>query len=91
MHVSIIAKILGSLLMVFSLLSNLPPLFVSLIFDDGMAFAFIYSLLIIFVVGLLLYLPAARTHTELSTKDGFLVVTLFWVVLGTAGSLPFVV
>lgn len=75
--------------MVFSLLGNIPPLIVSLIYDDGMAGAFIYSSLIIFFTGLLMFLPTARTHKELSTRDGFLVVTLFWAVLGTAGSFPF--
>ena len=50
--------------------------------------AFVYSLLIIGGSGLVLLLFTARTREELGTKDGFLVVTLFWAVLGTAGCLP---
>ena len=50
--------------------------------------AFVYSLLIIGSSGLVLLLFTARTRKELGTKDGFLVVTLFWAVLGTAGCLP---
>lgn len=89
MHASIIVKILGILLMLFSALGNLPPIIVSLIYRDGMASEFFFSFSIIFFIGLLLYLPTVRTRKELSTKDGFLVVTLFWAVLGIAGCLPF--
>ena len=89
MHAPIIFKILGILLMLFSLLGNLPPIFVSMLYDDGMAMAFFYSLMIIGSTGLLLLMFTARTRAELGTKDGFLVVTLFWAVLGTAGCLPF--
>ena len=62
---------------------------VSFIYDDGMATVFLYSLMIIGSTGLVLLLLTARTHEELGTRDGFLVVTLFWAVLGTAGCLPF--
>jgi trk system potassium uptake protein TrkH len=89
-HAPIIIKILGILLMLFSGLGNLPPLLVSLLYQDGMADAFIRAFLILFTVGALLWLVSVRSQTELGTKDGFLVVTLFWAVLGTAGSLPFV-
>ena len=89
MHAPIIFKILGVLLMLFSLLGNLPPIFVSLLYGDGMAMAFFYSLMIIGSTGLLLLIFTARTRKELGTKDGFIVVTLFWAVLGTAGCLPF--
>jgi trk system potassium uptake protein TrkH len=89
MHASIIAKILGVLLMLFSVLSNLPPIVVSYIYGDGSASAFITSLLATFVVGLVLWITTAQSKKELRTRDGFLVVTLFWAVLGTAGCLPF--
>ena len=90
MHASIIVKILGILLMLFSALANLPPLLVSYIYEDGMASVFTDSLLIIFSIGFLMWLATVRSRAELGTRDGFLVVTLFWVVLGTAGSLPFI-
>ena len=88
MHPPIIFKILGILLILFSILGNIPPILVSIQYDDGMMMAFVYSLLIIGSSGLVLLLFTARTREELGTKDGFLVVTLFWAVLGTAGCLP---
>ena len=76
--------------MLFSALSNLPPLIVSYIYADGMASVFTDSLLIVFSIGFLMWLATVRSQAELSTRDGFLVVTLFWAVLGVAGSLPFI-
>lgn len=90
MHAAIIVKILGILLMIFSLLGNAPPLLVSVLYDDGASGAFLKATLVLFVTGLLLWLPTAGRQKELSNRDGFLVVTLFWAVLGTAGCLPFI-
>ena len=90
MHASIIVKILGLLLMLFSALGNLPPLLVSFIYADGMASVFTDSLFFIFSIGFLMWISTIRSKAELGTRDGFLVVTLFWAVLGTAGSLPFI-
>lgn len=89
MHIAIVIKIIGILLMIFSLLGNLPPLLVSLLYSDGVAAAFFGSFLIIFFVGFLLWAATARQKKELSNRDGFLVVTLFWAVLGSAGCMPF--
>jgi len=89
MHASIIIKILGSLLMLFSLLANIPPMLVSMFYEDGMFSSFLNSMLIFFGIGFLLFISTARTKKDLGTRDGFLVVTLFWAVLGTAGCLPF--
>jgi trk system potassium uptake protein TrkH len=88
MHPVTIVKILGLLLMLFSLLGNLPPLLVSFIYSDGSAAAFLYSIGILFSTGLILWLITSSQSKELSNRDGFMVVTLFWAVLGTAGCLP---
>ena len=89
MHASIILKVLGSLLMLFSLLANLPPIIVSLIYDDGMYQDFLSAMLIIFSLGSVLFFSATNNRKELGTRDGFLIVTLFWSALGIAGCLPF--
>lgn len=71
-------------------LSFLPSMGVSIWFDDHELDEFLLSFGITAVGGLLLWLPARRRRTELSVRDGFLVVTLFWLILSMAGSLPFV-
>lgn len=89
MHFSIIIKILGILLMLFSFVSNVPPMVVALIYRENAYFEFGVPLLITFSVGFLLFLLTFRSKQDLHTRDGFLVVTLFWVVLGIFGCLPF--
>jgi trk system potassium uptake protein TrkH len=37
-----------------------------------------------------MWLPAHRFRQELRVRDGFLIVTMFWVVLGLAGAVPLV-
>ena len=90
MHASIILKILGTLLMLFSVLANFLPLLVSLTYQDGMHFSFLSSTIIIFSIGGLLFIiTRSKGGRDLGTRDGFLIVTLFWTVLGIAGCLPF--
>ena len=89
MHFSIIVKILGILLMLFSFLSNLLPMLVALYYQEDTVSAFGLSLVLTFTMGLALWLLTARSKQELRTRDGFLVVTFFWTVLGTFGCLPF--
>lgn len=90
MHFATIVKILGILLMLFSGLSNLPPMLISVIYQDGAISAFVIALVTTFSLGLLLFLLTVRSVNELRTRDGFLVVTLFWSVLGVIGCLPFI-
>lgn len=75
--------------MLFSALGNFPAIVVSYIYQDGAAPTFFESFLIIFAIGFVLWLFTARVQKELGNKDGFLIVTMFWSVLGTAGCLPF--
>ena len=89
MHLSVIAKILGLLLMLFSA-TMLPPVLVAWIYQDGGQVPFLTSFVTIFVTGLLVWLPFMRANAELQTRDGFLVVTLFWTVLGAMGSIPLI-
>lgn len=88
MHIGLILRILGMLLMLFSL-TMLTPILVSLWFEDGSYLIFIISFLFSFLSGLLLWLPFSKRMGDLSTRDGFLITSLFWTVLGLFGSLPF--
>lgn len=89
MHFSIVCRILGVLLMLFSILANLPSIIISMIYKDGEIGSFTTALLITFLTGFVLWFSTLGSKKELRTRDGFLVVTLFWTVLGLFGSLPF--
>ncbi len=89
MHFAVVARILGVLLMLFSMLANLPSILVSFLYGDGEVSSFWTSAMITFATGFTLWLVTLRSKKELRTRDGFLVVTLFRTVLSTFGALPF--
>lgn len=87
MQIAAIQKILGMLLMIFSL-AMIPPIFVSLLYDDGASYAFVSACSLILITGLVLWYPVRNYRKEMRTRDGFIVVAMFWLVLGSSGSLP---
>jgi trk system potassium uptake protein TrkH len=89
MHFFSIQRLLGLMLMVFSVLL-LPPVIVSWIYHDGEMHVFLLGAAVVFLLGLVSWLPASRCKAELRVREGFLIVVLFWVVLGLVGSLPLI-
>ena len=87
MQIRVVTKILGSLLILFSI-TMIPPLIVSLVYEDNELWSFIYAFFLILLAGSLFWLPAMHTKTTLKLRDGFIVVVMFWLVLSTFGSLP---
>ena len=84
----VILQLVGVLLMVSSL-TMIPPVLVALWYGDGADGRFLVSFLIQGGLGLLAWLPVRRRRLDLRTRDGFLVITVFWVVLCGLGALPF--
>ncbi|RUR52895.1 TrkH family potassium uptake protein [Vreelandella populi] len=87
MSLRVILRILGLLLMLFSL-TMLPPMLISFWFRDGVWYAFMIGIAITVLTGLILYLPNRRARKELRIRDGFLIAAMFWTVLALFGSLP---
>lgn len=90
MHSASIFRILGILLMLFSLTQML-PLIVSVIYHDGEHLTFLLSFCITFITGLIFWTPVYKVQTNLQTRDGFLITALFWSVISLFGSIPFMV
>ncbi|MGB1109873.1 MAG: TrkH family potassium uptake protein [Gammaproteobacteria bacterium] len=88
MQFATIQRILGILLMVFSL-TMLPPAAVGLIYGDGDVTVFTLAFGILAVTGFIAWLPVRKHRRELRRRDGFMVVVLFWVVLCGSGAVPF--
>ena len=88
MHISVSLRILGILLMLFST-AMLVPLVMALLADDNTITGFLFALAITFFSGLVMWLPVRNVRHELRIRDGFLVTSLFWTVLGLFGALPF--
>jgi len=89
MNLLVVQRILGLLLILFSL-TMLPPVGVSIYYADGNHAPFLDACVVLFVVGLLIWLPVRKRQRDLRLRDGFLIVALFWVVLGIAGAAPLV-
>ena len=88
MQFTVIQKILGLLLSLFSI-AMLPPLVIALVSQDETVIVFLFAFFLILVLGLLLWLPVCKVEKDLRLRDGFIVVVLFWAGLGLTGATPF--
>ena len=80
---------LFSILILFFSFSYLLPIIVSIIFDDGALNIFIATLILIALLGSVGAFVTRGADSNLTQKDGFVIIVLFWVVLSLAGSIPF--
>ncbi len=86
-QIAIIRRVVGVMLSVFSV-SLLPPLIVSLIYDDGKWVAFFLLALFTAFAGLMFF-RNTPSHVEPRTRDGILIVVMIWVIYSLVGALPF--
>ena len=80
---------LFSILVLFFSISYVFPIVVSIIFNDGAINLFLYTLIGVSLIGLTVFYITRNVNNELSQKDGFVIIVMFWVVLCFAGSIPF--
>ncbi len=84
-----IIRIVGLLLALFSI-TMLAPALVAFIYRDGEGFPFVLTFVLLLAGGGLLWFPNRDLRHELQARDGFLILVLFWTVIGSAGALPFI-
>ena len=80
---------LFSILVLFFSISYVFPIVVSIIFNDGAINLFLSPLIGVSLIGLSGFYVTRNVNNELSQKDGFVIIVMFWVVLCFAGSIPF--
>ena len=90
MQLSIVAKTLGLLLMVFSL-AQVPPVLVDLIYSEGEYLTFVFSFILTVFGGLVLWWPFRAIKKSFRLREGVLIVVSFWIVLSLFGMLPFLI
>ena len=88
MNLKAISNLFGILLMLFSL-SFIVPISISLLYSDSSLNTFLMTFLLVLSVGFVFWFTSKNHKQELSSNDGFIIITLFWLVLAIAGSLPF--
>lgn len=82
-----VVRVLGLLLMVFSS-TYLLPLLCSLHYRDGQHWNFIAAMAVSLVAGALLWLCTRHAKRDIKPREGFLLVTLSWLLMGATATLP---
>jgi trk system potassium uptake protein TrkH len=88
MRLTAIVRTLGVLFLLFST-TLLPPIAISLLYDDGELRHFSVTFAIAVIVGLVLWLPLRQESHPIRSRDGFLIVALMWTAMSLLGTVPF--
>lgn len=88
MQRAVIQRIVGLLLMVFSF-TTLPPAAVGMLYGDGAIYPFLMAFVATLILGTIAWFPVRKVKMEVRLRGGFIIVAVFWLVLGLSGSLPF--
>lgn len=90
MNYRMILHITGRAVKIQALLMLL-PLAVAVIYRENSGYAFVGVILLSLLIGQLMTSLARPTSTTLYARDGYLIVSLVWVVLSLLGAVPFLV
>jgi trk system potassium uptake protein TrkH len=85
-----VVHVLGSMLMLFSV-AYLLPVVTSLIYRDGLAIDFVIAALASLAAGALLHGTTRSHKRELRSRDGFLLVSLAWVLMSAIATVPLLI
>ncbi len=88
LNLRIILKVLGSLLLIetFFLLVSL---IVSLVYDESDTKSFLLTTAIAVLTGIVFRLLSLKSDTALGKREGYIIVSLVWVLFSAVGALPF--
>ena len=84
-----LAFVLGLILMVFGL-TYLLPIVTALIYNDGMVQYFQDGMSLNIGIGGILAGLSLRFRGELKTRDGYLLVAFFWILMASVATLPLI-
>ena len=88
MNIRFVIKVLGRLLLLEGAFMSLSVI-LSLIYQDGVALKMLLSAGITMATALLVILISKEKSKNLGKKEGFLVVSLSWIIFSFFGTLPF--
>lgn len=87
-RVKVIIHLCGFLVFLYSL-SMLPPMLVALVNKEHGLFAFLYTFLIFAPLGGVSWALTRHSNIQLKTRDGFIIIVLFWLLFSLISALPF--
>ncbi len=85
----IVFRVLGLLLIIESFFLFLSTI-VSLIYQESSYFSLLLPAILTMIIGLITLLFTAKWSKEMGKKEGYLIVSLVWVVFSVFGAIPFV-
>jgi len=85
-----VIHVLGSMLMMFSVTYAL-PIATALIYSDGHFVDFIVAAAACLAAGALLWAATRRRKRELRSRDGFVLVTLGWILMSAIATVPLLI
>ena len=88
MNLKAIINLFSILVLLFSL-SYVFPIVVSLVFNDNSLYLFLPTFIFVGALGFIGFFFTKGVKRDLSAKDGFVIIVMFWLVLSLAGSIPF--
>lgn len=89
MNVKLLLHVLGAILLVEAA-AMVPSLAIAIGYGEGDAMAFVWTILLLNAVGAPMRLFVKAEQTNLRAREGFLTVSLSWMLLSVFGALPFV-
>ena len=89
MNFKSIINLFSILVLVFSL-SFIFPILIAYFYTETNIYMFIKTFLIVSFIGGVGWILTRKNTKELNTKDGFIVITFFWLVLSLIGAIPFI-
>ncbi len=89
MNYKMVFRAIGRLLIVEALLMFL-PLFVSLYYNENTEYAFLITIGLLILTGLIMISPKTE-NKRIFAREGFVVVSLSWVLMSLFGALPFII
>lgn len=87
MNLKMVLKSLGTLL-ICEAIALLPSILVSSIYKDGSGMSFVYTLLLLTVIGVPLTRLKPKTNS-IYARDGFTIVAAGWIIISLFGALPY--
>lgn len=86
-HFKIIVHLCSFLIVLYSL-TMIPPMLVALCEKEQSLFSFALCFFIFFCGGLFIWLKTKIKDIQLKTRDGFIIIALFWLLFSLISTLP---
>lgn len=89
MNLKMVVKTIGKLLQAEALFMLL-PLLVSVYYKENLLYVYVIVISLLLAAGIIMTLPKPDTRT-IYAREGFLIVSLSWILMSLFGALPFII